>query len=59
MNWLQEILDRTKISRYKLSQMTGIRESQLHMIIKNDVKMENVKYGQVIKILEVADKLKL
>ncbi len=53
MNWLQEILNDTGLTRYRLSQLTGISEAQLLKIIKNDVKMENVKYGQVVKILDI------
>lgn len=47
VNWLQALLDQHGMTRYRLSKMTGIAESQFAAIIKNNTAMENVKYGQV------------
>lgn len=53
VNWLQELLEENNMSRYRLSKLTGIFESQLASIVNNDIKKEDVKYGHVIAIEEV------
>ena len=53
MNWLQKLLDENDMTRYRLSKITGIAESQLASIVNSDIKKEDVKYGHVVAIEEV------
>ena len=50
MNWLQKLLDENDMTRYRLSKITGIAESQLASIVNSDIRKENVKYGHVVAI---------
>lgn len=53
VNWLQELLEENNMSRYRLSKLTGIAESQLASIVNGNIKKEDVKYGHVIAIEEI------
>ena len=50
MNWLQKLIDENDMTRYRLSKITGIAESQLASIVNTDIKKEDVKYGHVVAI---------
>ena len=52
-NWLQELLDERGMTRYTLSKLTGIQQSQLASIVNSNIKKDNVKYGQVVAIEKV------
>lgn len=54
-NWLQKLLDDNKMTRYRLSKLTGIAESQLASIVNSDIQKENVKYGHILAIEKVFD----
>ncbi len=58
MNWLEKILADVGITQYRLSKLTGISHQQIGKIIRTDVDMNDVKYGQVVKILSVSEALK-
>ena len=58
MNWLESKLNEYNITRYRLSNETGISEQYLKKIIDNDISLMDLKHWQALAILDFFDKMK-
>lgn len=52
MNWLEELCQDHNVTRYQLSKSTGISQSYLSKIIKENISFFDIKVSQYISIIE-------
>lgn len=55
LHWLDKLCKESGVTRYKISQITGIEQSHLCRIIKQDTPMDDCNYGIVKKILDAVE----
>lgn len=52
MNWLEELCMDHNVTRYQLSKATGISQSYLSKIIKEDISFFDIKVSQYLSIVD-------